>query len=253
MKLYLILLILPFIMIGRIGVCNTLAQDSTDVNSSELQFSISTDFSNKYLWRGMCYNRGLVFQPEAAISFGGLSFSVWSNLSIWDVDDAKGNEIDFTLDFSHSFSNLDVETYLSYYKYIDQEGVPNTAEWFVGASCPLGNFSISAGLNIDIIGNAGASYLELGLNYEHELSSLITVSGSLTTGFASKKFNSYYLEVEKSAFNIAGMNIGLSYSPFTNFYIEPHFLFNYTIDRDLVSSLLGSHSSYFGINFRKEF
>ena len=134
-----------------------------------------------------------------------------------------------------------------------------TAEFFVGLSYPLGDFSLFTSFYVDILKNAGGIYDELGVEYEKELSDKWTISGSLLSGIASKKFNEYYLydekhpEFSKNAFNFLGVNATITYSPLKDFFIDAHFQFNHTLDKELTQSLLKTNSNYFEIIFRKEF
>jgi hypothetical protein len=253
MKLFLMPLLTILLLIGGNVQGNTSAQDSSVNKHSDIIFGINTGFSNKYMWRGMCYNQGLVFQPEAYISYGNLSLSSWSNVTIWDINSEKANEVDFILTYSNSIFNFDIESSLNYFYYINQAGVPNTSEFFLGLGYPVGNFTLFSGMSVDILEYAGALYCELGIAYEKELSEKWVVSGSLLTGFANSKFNYNYLSVSKSAFNIVGANAYLTYSPLNDFYIDAHFQQNFTLDKELSKTILTSNSNYFEIILRKEF
>jgi hypothetical protein len=233
---------------------NTLVQDSAVNKPTDFMFGINAGFSNKYMWRGMCYNQGLVFQPEAYVSYGKLSLSTWSNVTIWDVNSVKSNEVDFILTYSNSIFNFDIESSLNYYYFINQDSVPNTAEFYLGLAYPIGNLTLFSGLNLDILENPGAVYWELGIAYEKELSEKWIVSGSILTGIANTKFNSNFLGNEfKGAFNLVGANIYLTYSPFKDFFIDTHFQQNVTLNNELKKSLLKSNSNYFELILRKEF
>jgi hypothetical protein len=252
-KLYLMLLVVFLLLTGRNAKGNTQQQDSTASKPCALQFGINAGFSNKYMWRGMCYNQGLVFQPEANISYKNFSLSSWSNLTIWDIDSKIANEVDFILTYSNSFFNFDFESSLNYYYFIKQPGVENTAEYYLGLGLPIGDFTLFTGLNIDLLSNPGGAYCELGIAYKKELTEKWIVSGSLQTGLANSKFNNNYLGLNKSAFNLATANAYLTYSPLKEFYIDAHFQQNFTLDKVLTETLLKSNSNYFEIIFRKEF
>jgi hypothetical protein len=231
----------------------TINQDSLSDESNKLQVSVNAGFCNKYLWRGKTYNKGLVLQPEVAITYKDFSLSSWSNFKLWDVDGTNSNEIDFTVGYHHSFNSFDIESSLNYYHYFP---VPedNTSEFNLGIYYPLGDFTLFARSSIDILKNRGGLYGEIGFDYEKELSEKFTAFGTLLTGMASNKFNSYYLGIEKGkgAFNLASCDLGLSYSPFNRFYIDADFLLNINIDKD-VKEALGSTSNMIEIVLRKEF
>ena len=200
----------------------------------------------------MCYNQGLVFQPEIDINYGDLSFTTWSNISIWDKNSEMNNEVDFTLTYSKSIFNFDIESSLNYYYYFNEDD-PNTAELSLKLSYPLGDFSLFTGLSVDILENPGGIYDELGVEYEKEINDHWTIDGSVMTAMASSKFNSYYLDVNKSAFNFIGLNATLTYSPLKDLHIDAHYQINQTLDEELKNTLLGKNPNYFEVIFRKEF
>ena len=258
MRSYFLLLIAFLLLNGKSIVAYSQEPDSTKAKGSEVSFGVDAGFTNKYMWRGMCYNQGLVFQPDAYVSYGNLSLSSWSNISLWDKNSEKNNEVDFTLTYTNSLFNFDIESSFNYYYYLNYPDV-NTSEFFIRLGYPIGDFNLFTGFYVDILHTPGALYDELGVEYEKELSDKWTVAGSLFTGMANSKFNSYYLsdenqpEFNKSAFNLLSANANLSYSPVKDFSINAHFQFNHTLDKELTQSLLNTNSNYFEIILTKEF
>jgi hypothetical protein len=255
MKPFLIFLFAFILLNGIYMAAFSQEADSTINKNSEFSFGVDAGFSNKYMWRGMCYNEGLVFQPDAYVSYGDLSFTAWCNIPVWEMDtlNTSGNEIDFTLGYSNSFFNFDLESSLNYYHYFYDTDA-NTSEFFVGLGYPLGNFTPFAGFSVDILNNAGSAYCELGVEYEKELSDKWTVSGSMLTGMANSKFNTYYLDNKeaKGEINFLSANANLSYSPIEDFNIKAHFQFNHNLNQDLVK-IMKANSNYFEIIFTKDF
>lgn len=235
-----------------VGVVTTLFAQETE-KSTPWSFGANAGFSNKYLWRGIAYNDGLVLQPEAYIGWNDFSFSLWSNATLWDRNGENTHEIDYTFDYCHSFEKFDIEAYFSYFQYINQDSSANTGELVFKSLYPIGDFTVFGSASFDLIDNLGSAYYEVGLDYEKELTDKITLAGSLQGAFASSAFNNYYLEVEKSTLNLIGGNIGIAYNLFDFCSIEANFYQNFTIDKDLVNSALGKNSNAFEIKLCKEF
>lgn len=232
------------------GATNKL--DSIVDESNKITVNVNTGFCDKYLWRGITYNKGLVFQPEVIVSYKDFSLSSWGNFKLWDVNGTNSNEIDFTLDYYHSFNSFNLDGYLSYYHYF-YAPEDNTSEFNLGVYYPSGGFTFFARSSYDILAYRwGTLYGELGFDYEKEISDQFSVFGTLLAGFGSKEFNSNYLDIEKSAFNLTSCDLGLSYSPIENFSIDADFLMNINIDKD-VRKALGTTSSLVEIILRKEF
>ncbi len=251
MKYYRLFFLALILFIGHEGVCRT-TQKVEEETGSDWSFGASSGLSNKYIWRGIVYNNGLVVQPEVYVGYNDFSFSLWSNTTLYDVDGVTAHEIDYTIDYSHSFTKFDVETYLSYYQYIQQVDAPNTAEWFLKGSLPFGDFSVYSNITVDVLEYAGASFLELGLNYEKELTDKLALSAGCLTAFGSKKFNFNYLDIDKSAFNHVGGSIGLSYTLTENLSFEANYYQNIYVDSDIIQSV-GSNSNAFEFKVSYDF
>lgn len=235
-------------------IIQALATGNSTSKSEEGIFSYeaSAGFYNKYLWRGICYNNGLVFQPEAVVYASDFYFSVWSNVTLWDVDDIKSNEVDFTLGYNRQFLNLDVDASFSYFNYIQQEDAPNTGELTIGLAYPLGGFSVFAGGSVDLIAYKGGFWCEAGVEYERELSETFSIYGSVGAGLGSSIYNENYLGINKSAFNIVSTNLVGTYAPTENFSIDASLQYNITVDQELIDAI-DKNSYLLGLTLRWEF
>lgn len=85
------------------------------------EWSVGTDITTAYLWRGMKYG-GLAAQPEVAIGYGGLNLAAWANIGIEDYTFSTFSpELDLTL--SYSIAGLTIGVNHQYYfdgtKYFD--------------------------------------------------------------------------------------------------------------------------------------
>jgi len=249
MRLFSSIVLVLLLAIQLKGASN--GQDSLPSENTGVTVSLNAGLCDKYLWRGITYNTGLVFQPEVSLSYKDFSLTSWSNFGITDADDVNYNEIDFTLGYYHSFNSFDIEGSLSYYYYLNQDFTP-TIEFNAGIYYPLGDFTLFARSSYDFLACSGAMFGEIGFDYEKELSDKFTVFGTLLTGFGSKIFNEYYITVDKSALNLAGGKVGLTYSPFSNFFIDADFLLNINLDKEIINAL-GKSSNLIEIIIRKEF
>ena len=84
----------------------TIAGDYLKDNDIELEFSATTDFYSKYIWRGFRLDDDYVLQPGFSLSGYGFEVNVWGSFDT-DQDDALGSdEVDTTLSYSHDFEGL---------------------------------------------------------------------------------------------------------------------------------------------------
>ena len=66
--------------------------------------TFSTAFASRYVWRGQTLSKGFVAQPTVAMTLGGFSANLWSNVDL-DNDEADDdgivmNETDLTLNYT---------------------------------------------------------------------------------------------------------------------------------------------------------
>lgn len=227
--------------------------DSLDSVPSEFAYGFEPDFCNKYLWRGITYNEGFIMQPNIWLSYNDFTLAVWSNITLHDINDSiKRNEFDFSLSYSYSFMNLEIDNSFLYYIYPGQSDSPPTGELFFELSYPVGDFKLFTNFTIDVVEYLGAYYVEHGIEYENPLTSDLGISSSLSLGWASQKFNDTYVGVSKNTLSIISGNISLTYYPLDYLFIKPHMQLNKVVDKDLYP-YLNKFSSHFGLAVGIEF
>ncbi len=256
MKYTTLLIVLLFIILWNKGNCKTNTQDTITVEEeSDWYFGADAAFTDKYLWRGIVFNHGLILQPQIYAGYKDFSIYIWGNTPLWDVNEVAGNEIDVYLDYYHSLSFIDVEASLNLYTYPGQD-YQATMELFTGIFYPIGDFTVFADINIDLLANAGATFYELGVEYQKNLSERLSIAAKVQSGIGSKKFNSYNLEIEKSGLNFVGGNIGLTYSICDGLFIDAGYYHDFIIGDEIKQAIRNIYdvpSSAFELKIRKEF
>jgi len=123
-----------------LSVWTVRAQEATASGSSEqqgLDFTISADLVNQYLWRGLDLG-SVSFQPTLGVAYKGLSLSAWGSVGIANASDNK--EIDLTLAYTLGGLNVSVIDYWfnsgldpdnRYFKY-DAHGTNHVFEGNIG-------------------------------------------------------------------------------------------------------------------------
>ncbi len=154
----LIIILIMFLSLLH-GACAPLAAppaappDTAAVEEAESAWSggVETAVTNKYLWRGMEVNEGLVLQPLAWLTYQNFTFSLWSSWTLSEPkDDIKRPEVDATLTYEFELDNFIIESYFNYYHYIDQPDAPNTGELGCNLGYPLGIVTLNAGIIVDV-------------------------------------------------------------------------------------------------------
>jgi hypothetical protein len=67
--------------------------------AGDLEFEASTAFLSHFMWRGIRFSEGGVFQPSLTVGYQGFSANIWGNYS-FDRSGNNTHEIDFTASFA---------------------------------------------------------------------------------------------------------------------------------------------------------
>ena len=115
---------------GIVMSMTTLAQE-------EIETTISADFVNEYIWRGLKLG-DISVQPKLGVGYKGLSLTAWGNYGLSNVDDSK--EFDLTLDYTIKGFSIGITDYWfskgqdpdsRYFKY-DAHGTNHVFEAYAG-------------------------------------------------------------------------------------------------------------------------
>ena len=150
------------------------------------------DFASAYVWRGITFTDGAVFQPSVTASNdSGFAINVWGNLDLDDANDmsAEFNEIDLTA--SYGFGSDAVSAEVGFIEYL----FPNTEfagtrevylslGWDVAASP-----SLSVYYDIDEVKDF---YANFGISFGGDVSDALAWSVDVSAGWAGDDFAAAY-------------------------------------------------------------
>lgn len=190
----LLLALLPTLARGQTEDPGTLA--SAPAAGSEVSFDLS--WSSAYVWRGITFTDGMVFQPSLTLAREkGLTLNIWGNLDLGDSNDLSGEfqEVDLTLSYS-----LPLETAwaveVGFIEYLFPNGVTDgTREIYAtigweGVVTPTLSFYYDfdevngyyASLGLSYVTTVGPVSLELAASAGHAGDDFALASGGTTGG-----------------------------------------------------------------------
>jgi hypothetical protein len=188
-------------------------------------FGVDLAFANKYVWRGMLLTDGPVFQPAATLGYKGASINVWGNLDLDDVNDLAGefNEVDLTLDYTHTIKEFSVSGGLIYYDFPNTD-FRSTLELYVAAGVDiLLQPCLTLYFDVD---QAEGIYGTLGLSHSFDLPDSDSVSWSLdlatSIGLGSSHYVDFYFGVHDAAFTDFYAEGSLPITLFDQLTISPY-------------------------------
>jgi len=162
----------------------------------------SADFNSAYIWRGLTFNDGWVFQPAFDVSglkIGSvpIGVNIWSNFNLDDFDGAvlknQFSEVDITLsaELGAGFKAIYIEYIYTVGAYADPSiSVPGTREIAVSWSKEMA-FTPTFTLYYDMEEVDGA-FLQLSLARSYDLSEKASLGLQVDVGVASDAFARYY-------------------------------------------------------------
>jgi hypothetical protein len=202
-----------------------------------LTYDFQADYNARYVWRGIAYSNGTVFQPSLGASFKDFYVWVWGNYDLSygspDEEFRRFNEVDFNISYTYEWKRLTIEPSLLSYFYPRQDDAPTTAECSVKLSYNLGLISIFTNQTVDVVEYDGAYFADLGFAYEKEFNDKFLFEADTSLGFGSDRFNEAYLETSENALNFYALNLSLTYQLTEAFSIRPHLELTVILDHEL--------------------
>ena len=194
---------------------------------------LSGDLNSAYVWRGITFNDGAVFQPAIDVSHGGFGVNVWGNLDIDDyngtLEDGEFSEVDLTLSYGFPIGPVDVSFgYIEYlFPHSDSDG---TREVFVGGSIsPLENLSLGADLYYDFDEVEGF-YAALGASYGFEPMEKLSLEAGVVIGIADNDFSTG----DKGGFHEINLSLSGSYVINDSFSVGAMIAYTNPLDNDVL-------------------
>lgn len=173
---------------------------STVLMAQELDFSVTADYFNKYLWRGQNYMNDGVIQPSVGVAYGNLSANIWGNYLL--KDDATGhnsdqfNEINYTVDYTDSVPGVDILSYSGGIIVYDfpNTTAPATTEIYAGLAVDtLLNPSVTLYQDVD---QTDGLYISVGIGHGVAIPDFglgeLSLDLGASLGWGSRNYNQYY-------------------------------------------------------------
>ena len=184
--------------------------------AASAEVSTSLDFASAYVFRGVTYNDGPVFQPGVEASglglpeeMGGVSVGFWGN---YDIDDYGGtlnsseySEIDWY--FSYTLPSMvdGVDVSVGFCEYTYPNGGTADKEANIGVSYGIGDLGLGATAYFNVGGGDTDFYYELAAEYGVTISDAMSASVGATAGYADP-------ENGDSGFSAGTLSAGVSYA-----------------------------------------
>ncbi len=187
--------------------------------------SATADFASAYIFRGVTYNDGLVFQPGAKISgfpipeqYGSIAVGTWANYDIADYGGAlkqnEFSEVDYYATYTLPVKVVDLSTTYTEYTYPHGTNADREVAFAIGKAIGTSGLYPSITVNYGLDGAPKEDwYILSGFDYTKALTDALTFSAALKVG--------YQIDNEGSdGFKDGLAKVGLSYALTKNWAIN---------------------------------
>lgn len=181
------------------------------------EVSMTLDLASAYVFRGVTYNDGLVFQPGIEASgfglpedMGVISVGAWAN---YDIDDYGGaldshefSEVDWNVSYSLPFMPDGLDVSLGYYEYTYPNSSDSTdKEGNVEVSYALADTGVELGASAFYHIDNKDFYYSLSAGYGYDISDAVSLSADASAGY-------YEPEDGDGGFQDGTVSVGLDYA-----------------------------------------
>ncbi len=198
---------------------------------------------SQYIWRGMVLNEDLSLQPTMTVAKSGFSFNVWGQLNLTDfgedeclyTDDCDSRawqftEIDFTLDYSHSFDQLTVGMGIIFYEFPNWDHADDTHEVYLSMAydCIL-QPALTIFYDFDEV---DAFYVNLAAGHSFVLNDKLSLDLSSSLGFGDSDFNEFNFGEDSSALVDFNFGVAAPYKVTDSITVTTSLMFSSIVDSD---------------------
>lgn len=208
--------------------------------------SATADFASAYVFRGVTYNDGLVFQPGAKISgfpipaeYGSIAVGTWANYDIGNYHGMKNknefSEIDYYATYTLPVKVVDLSATYTEYTYPNSNGTEADKEVALSVGKAIGETGLYPSLTVNY-GLDGVVqenwYVQGGLDYTKSLTEALTLSSGVKVAYLVSNTG-------KDGFNDATAKIGLSYALTKNWAINTSLNYVAQLDDKVLPDAIG--------------
>lgn len=195
---------------------------------------MEVDFRSGFADRGFVVSDSPVVQPVAWVSGHLAELSVWSNITLAETTEGSRPQIvELELTRAHEWRNFTIAPAVRMHVYRDVASIysSRSIEGWLSLSYQAGRFRLFSNQSVDLLAYRGGYFGDAGVAMDRRVSPTLKVGGSFKAGWASSAFNDFWADVDKSAFNLVGVEGSLTAYVNRHTYIKPYFEFSTIVDR----------------------
>ena len=198
---------------------------------------------SQYIWRGMVLNEDLSLQPTLTVAKSGFSFNVWGQMDLTDfgedeclyTDDCDSRawqftEIDFVLDYTHSFDKFTAGIGIIFYEFPNWDHADDTHEVYLSMAydCLL-QPALTIYYDFDEV---DAFYVNLAASHSFAFNDKFSLDLSSSLGFGDSDFNDYNFGEDSSSLVDFNFGVAAPYKVTDSITVTTSLMFSSIVDSD---------------------
>jgi hypothetical protein len=233
---------------------------SAGAADDKTEFSVTTDYFSKYIWRGQNLNDHSVFQPSVSVSRCGFTGSIWGNLDLTNSNGNSGqfSELDYSLDYSAPIPEVNGVSFsigAIYYDFPSTDS-PATTEVYAGL-----NFDLPLTPYIRLyrdVEDINGSYLQFGIG--HTIEKIAEISRTCycglqlgsSVGYGSSGYNEGYFDSDSGNMNDWTISIALPVC-IDSWTVKPSVNYSTMLSDPVREATDKSDNLWFGVGLSRSF
>ena len=226
------------------------AQDESSASAWTLGAEL--DANSRYLWRGMAFSEGAVYQPSLTLGRGAWSVNAWANVEPHALVGSRWNELDVTLSAATEWRGWSFEPSAMVYSY-PGTGADATAEVQLDIRHAFGAWTPYTIHSVDLVEARGAAYSAFGMEVEHAIRGSITMEAHAEYGRGWWRFASWYADPALEGMNVWSAGVSSTIALANGISLRPHAGWNRVGNRPIRDFISGPTPFTFGLALGREF
>jgi hypothetical protein len=232
-----VVLLAPVVLPSAPAFAQTSANPPDEKRSEQersISYGVEVEFGSGHADRGFVVSDSPVVQPVAWVSGRFAELSVWSNITLAETtEDSRPQIVELELTRTREWRNFTIAPAVRMHYYRDVLSVysSRSIEGWLSLSYRAGRFRLFSNQSVDLLAYKGGYFGDAGVAIDRHVSPTVKAGSSFKAGWASPTFNDFWAEVDKSAFNLIGVEGWLTVYVNRHTYIKPYFEFSTIVDR----------------------
>lgn len=232
-----------FLIVAMVSLVGGLLWSPVVAEETAVSVDAEVTLISQYIWRGMVLNEDLSLQPTLTVAKSGFSFNVWGQMDLTDfgedechyTDDCDSRawqftEIDFVLDYSHSFDKFTAGIGIIFYEFPNWDHADDTHEVYLSMAydCLL-QPALTIYYDFDEV---DAFYANMALSHSVAMNDKLSIDLSSSLGFGDSDFNDYNFSEDSSALIDFNFGVAVPYKVTEKITITSSLIFSSIVDSD---------------------